>query len=165
MIRILLVDDQNLVQQGIKSLLDRDLELKVIGTVNDGRTAVKEIEFLRPDIVLLDIEMPGMDGITTTKYITRLSPKTKVIILSGYEEELDRTLEGIRAGAKGYLLKSSMMSDLKQAIIAVNNGYSQIDSRLLAKVFDPSNLKSKKRPSNRSTAKDSASQIKKSPKS
>ena len=144
MIRILIVDDQNLVQQGIKSLLDRDVDLKVIGTVKDGRHAVQQIAQIHPDIVLLDIEMPGMDGITTTKYINRVSPKTKVIILSSHEEKKYVT-QALMAGAKGYLLKSSLMNDLKQAILAVNNGYSQIDSRLLAKVFDPQNIKAKKK--------------------
>ncbi len=137
MIRILIVDDQNLVQQGIKSLLDRDLDFKVIGTVKDGRNAVQQIAKIHPDIVLLDIEMPGMDGITTTKYINRVSPKTKVIILSSHEEKKYVT-QALMAGAKGYLLKNSLMTDLKQAILAVNNGYSQIDSRLLAKVFESS---------------------------
>ena len=142
MIRILIVDDQNLVQQGIKSLLDRDLDFKVIGTVRDGQNAVKQIAQIHPDIVLLDIEMPGMNGITVTKYINRVSPKTKVIILSSHEEKKYVT-QALMAGAKGYLLKSSLMNDLKQAILAVNNGYSQIDSRLLAKVFDPENVKAK----------------------
>ena len=142
MIRILIVDDQNLVQQGIKSLLDRDLDFKVIGTVRDGHNAVKQIAQIHPDIVLLDIEMPGMNGITVTKYINRVSPKTKVIILSSHEEKKYVT-QALMAGAKGYLLKSSLMNDLKQAILAVNNGYSQIDSRLLAKVFNPENVRAK----------------------
>lgn len=140
MIRILLVDDQNLVRQGIKSLLDRDPDVKVIETVTDGRSAVMKINELRPDVVLLDIEMPGMNGITVTKYITRLSPETKVIILSSHEDKKYLT-QALVAGAKGYILKSSLIADLKQSILAVNNGYSHIESRLLAKVFDPSNLK------------------------
>ena len=140
MIRILLVDDQNLVQQGIKSLLDQDSDIKVIGTVKDGRSAVKQIDVLRPDIVLLDIEMPGMDGITATKYISRLSPHTKVIILSSHEDKKYLT-QALMAGAKAYILKSSLLKDLKQAILAVNCGYSHIESRLLAKIFDPNNLK------------------------
>jgi DNA-binding NarL/FixJ family response regulator len=148
MISILIVDDQNLVQQGIKSLLDRDLDFKVIGTVKDGRNAVQQIAKIHPDIVLLDIEMPGMNGITTTKYINRVSPKTGVIILSSHEEKKYVT-QALMAGAKGYLLKSSLMTDLRQAILAVNNGYSQIDSRLLAKVFDPKNIKVKKNQLNR----------------
>ena len=144
MITILLVDDQNLVQQGIKSLLDQDIEIKVIGTVKDGRSAIEQIARLRPDIVLLDIEMPGMDGITTTKYINRLSPKTKVIILSSHEDTKFVT-QALVAGAKGYILKSSLMADLKHAILAVHNGYSQVESRLLAKVFNPKNIKTNKR--------------------
>ncbi|MEM8829598.1 MAG: response regulator transcription factor [Cyanobacteria bacterium P01_G01_bin.19] len=143
MIRILIVDDQNLVQQGIKSLLARDLDFKVIGTVKDGRHAVQQIAHIHPDVVLLDIEMPGMDGITTTKYINRVSPQSKVIILSSHEEKKYVT-QALMAGAKGYILKTSLMTDLKQAIQAVHNGYSQIDSRLLAKVFDPQNIKVKK---------------------
>lgn len=140
MIRILLVDDQNLVQQGIKSLLEQEPEIKVIGTVKDGRSAVMQINDLRPDVVLLDIEMPGMDGITATKYITHLAPQTKVIILSSHEDKKYLT-RALMAGAKAYILKSSLTADLKQSIMAVNNGYSHIESRLLAKIFDPSNLK------------------------
>ena len=127
MIRILLVDDQNLVQQGIKSLLEQDPEFKVIGTVKDGRSAVRQVNDLHPDLVLLDIEMPGMDGITATKYITRLSPQVKVVILSSHEDKKYLT-HALMAGAKAYILKSSLMTDLKQSIIAVNNGYSYIES-------------------------------------
>ncbi|MEM8673972.1 MAG: response regulator transcription factor [Cyanobacteria bacterium P01_G01_bin.67] len=140
MIRILLVDDQNLVQQGIKSLLEQDPILKVIGTVKDGRSAIKQIDILQPDIVLLDIEMPGMDGITATKYISRLSPKTKVIILSSHEDKKYLT-QALMAGAKAYILKTSLIKDLRQAILAVEGGYSHIESRLLAKIFAPSNFK------------------------
>ena len=140
MIRVLLVDDQNLVQQGIKVLLERDPEIKVVGTVKDGRSAMIAVEKLSPDVVLLDIEMPGMDGITATKYITRLTPQTKVIILSSHEDKKYLT-RALMAGAKSYILKDSLMRDLRQSVISVNNGYTQIESRLLAKIFDPSNVK------------------------
>jgi DNA-binding NarL/FixJ family response regulator len=144
MIRILLVDDQNLVQQGIKSLLAQDPDLEIVGTLKDGRSAVSKVAELSPDIVLLDIEMPEMDGITATKYITRLAPQTKVIILSSHEDKKYLT-QALMAGARGYLLKDSLVRDLRQSIIAVNNGYTQMESRLLAKVFHPSNLKSNSR--------------------
>lgn len=144
MIRILLVDDQNLVQQGIKSLLAQDPDLEIVDTLKDGRSAVSKVAELSPDIVLLDIEMPGMDGITATKYITRLAPRTKVIILSSHEDKKYLT-QALMAGARAYLLKDSLLRDLKQSIIAVNNGYTQIESRLLAKIFHPSNLKSNNR--------------------
>lgn len=152
MIRILLVDDQNLVQQGIKSLLEQHSDLKVIGTAKDGRSAIKQIDVLRPDIVLLDIEMPGMDGITATKYITHLSPQTKVIILSSHENKKYLT-QALMAGAKAYILKSSLIKDLRQAILAVNDGYTHIESRLLAKIFDPTNIKLRDSKSNSKTNK------------
>jgi DNA-binding NarL/FixJ family response regulator len=144
MIRILLVDDQNLVQQGIKSLLAQDPDLEIVGTLKDGRSAVSKVAELSPDIVLLDIEMPGMDGVTATKYITSLAPQTKVIILSSHEDEKYLT-QALMAGAKAYLLKDSLVRDLRQSIIAVNNGYTQMESKLLAKIFHPSNLKSNNR--------------------
>ena len=143
MIRILLVDDQNLIQEGIKALLDQHTELKVIGTVKDGRNAIKLVGLLHPDIVLLDIEMPGMDGITVTKHITRIAPETKVIILTSYEDK-KYVMQSLLAGARGYILKSSLMKDLKQAILAVDSGYCQLESRLLAKIFNSDSIKSKK---------------------
>ena len=148
MITILLVDDQNLVQQGIKSLLDGDPEIKVIGTVKNGRSAVKQVTELRPDIVLLDIEMPDMDGITATKYITHLVPHTKVIILSSHEENKYVT-RALMAGAKSYILKTSLIADLRQSIVAVNSGYTQIESRLLSKIFDSSRIKQRRKKSQR----------------
>lgn len=146
MIRILIVDDQNLVRQGIKSLLDKDLNFKVIGVVRDGRSAVKQVDVLRPDIVLIDIEMPTMNGIIATKYINHLSPDTKVIVLSSYEDR-KYVVRALMAGAKAYLLKDSLTTDLKQAIIAVNSGYSHIESRLLAKIFNSDKMRSQRHPS------------------
>ncbi|MGF1589623.1 MAG: response regulator transcription factor [Pleurocapsa sp.] len=140
MIRVLLVDDQNLVRQGIKSLLEQDSNLQVVGTVKDGRNAIKQVELLSPDIVLLDIEMPTMDGITATKYINHSFPQTKVIILSSHEDE-EYLTQAFMAGAKAYILKDSLITDLTKTIVAVNNGYSHIESRLLAKIFASSNFK------------------------
>lgn len=139
MIRILIVDDQNLVRQGIKSLIDKDLNFEIVGMVGDGRDAIKQVELLRPDIVLLDIEMPKMNGISTTKHISNLAPDTKVIILSSHEDE-KYILQALVAGARGYIIKSSLSINLKQAILAVNSGYSHIESRLLAKVFNSENI-------------------------
>ena len=141
MIRILLVDDQNLVQQGIKLLLEQDDKFKVIGMARDGRSAIRQINFLHPDIVLLDIEIPEMNGISVTKYINHFFPQTKVIILSSHENK-KYLIQALVAGAKSYILKNSLMTDLKDAILAVDRGYSQIESRLLAKVLNSGNLKS-----------------------
>ena len=141
MIRILLVDDQNLVQQGIKLLLEQDDKFKVIGMARDGRSAIRQINFLHPDIVLLDIEIPEMNGISVTKYINYFFPQTKVIILSSYENK-KYLIQALVAGARSYILKNSLMTDLKDAILAVDRGYSQIESRLLAKVLNSGNLRS-----------------------
>ena len=134
MIRILIVDDRNLIRLGIKSLLDQDPNFKIVGMVEDGRSAVRQVELLRPDIVLLDVEMPTMNGITATKYINHY-PDTKVIIISGHEEQ-KYVVKALMAGAKAYILKDSLTDDLKQTILAVNRGYSQIESKLLTKIFD-----------------------------
>ncbi|MEL6438441.1 MAG: response regulator transcription factor [Cyanobacteria bacterium J06621_8] len=142
MIRILIVDDQNLIQQGIKSLLEKDPAIEVIGTVRDGRSAIKQIGILQPDIVLLDIEMPGMDGITATKHISRLSPAVKIIILTSHDDK-KYLAQALMAGAKSYILKNSLTKDLRQAILSVYAGYSHIESRLLAKLFTPDNSQSK----------------------
>ena len=135
MIRILIVDDRNLIRLGIKSLLDRDPDFEIVDMVEDGRIAIDRVELLRPDIVLLDIEMPTMNGITATKHINHLAPDTKVIIISSHEEQ-KYVVKALMAGAKAYILKDSLTSDLKQTILAVNRGYSQIESKLLAKIFN-----------------------------
>lgn len=140
MIRILIASEQSSVRQEIKSLLNKDPDLKAIATVRDGRSAVKQVDLLSPEIVLLDLEMPLMNGITAAKYINHLYPDTKVIILSSREEP-KYVVQSLVAGARAYILQHSLRSDLKQMIVAVNSGYSQIESRLLAKIFKPANLK------------------------
>ncbi len=133
MIRILLVDDQNLMLQGIKALLEDEPNFQIVGVANNGRTAVEEAERLQPDIVSLDLEMPKMNGITATEYIRCLVPQSKVIILTCHDRE-KYIVKALQAGAKGYLLKDSLAKELQQTIWAVSKGYSQIESKLLAKV-------------------------------
>lgn len=140
MIRILIASEQSSMRQEIKSLLNKDPDFKAIAIVRDGRSAVKQVDLLSPDIVLLELEMPVMNGITAAKYINHLYPDTKVIILSSREEP-KYVVQSLVAGAKAYILQHSLRTDLKQMIIAVNSGYSQIESRLLTKIFKPVNLK------------------------
>jgi HlyD family secretion protein len=134
MIRILLVDDQNIVRQGIQALLEPRPKLKVVGTANDGNSAIEQVENLKPDIVLIDIEMPKMNGITATDRICRQFPQTKVLVLSSHENQ-QYVVEALQAGAEGYLLKNISAEDLEQAIWSVYRGHSQIESRLLKKVL------------------------------
>ena len=134
MIRILLVDDQNIVRQGIQALLESRPRLKVVGTAEDGNSAIEQVEILRPDVVLIDIEMPVMSGITATHKICQQFPTTKVLVLSSHEDR-EYVAEALRAGAEGYLLKNTLAEDLEQAIWSVYRGQSQIESKLLKEVL------------------------------
>jgi HlyD family secretion protein len=130
MIRILLVDDQNIIRQGIQALLESKPKLKVVGTAEDGNSAIEQVENLRPDVVLIDIEMPAMSGIAATHIICQQFPQTKVIILSSHENQ-KYVAQALQAGAEGYLLKNILAEDLEQAIWSVYRGHSQIESKLL----------------------------------
>ncbi|MGL6342284.1 MAG: response regulator, partial [Waterburya sp.] len=105
MIRILLVDDQNIVRQGIQALLEPRPKLKIVGTAQDGNSAIEQVDTLMPDIVLMDLEMPGISGITAIQKICQQFPKTKVLVLSSHENQ-EYVIQALQAGASGYLLKN-----------------------------------------------------------
>jgi HlyD family secretion protein len=134
MIRILVVDDQNIVRQGLQALLEPKPDLEVVGTAEDGKSALEKVKNLRPDLVLIDIEMPGMNGVTATEKICQLFPATKVIVLTSHEEA-KYVVRALKAGAKGYLLKHALAEDLEKAIWSVFRGYSQVESKLLEKLI------------------------------
>ena len=120
-IRLFLADDHTVVRQGLAKLLDAEPDLEVIGEAENGREAVKQAEKLRPDVVIMDIAMPLMNGIEATRQIVRLAPRPKVIILSMYTH--DRYIsELLKIGASGYLLKDASGRDIVQAIRAVLQG-------------------------------------------
>jgi DNA-binding NarL/FixJ family response regulator/biotin carboxyl carrier protein len=130
MIRILLVDDQNIVRQGIQALLEPKTEFEVVGTAEDGKSAIEQVKSLKPDVVLIDVEMPGMSGITATQKICQQFPQTKVLVLSSHESQ-EYVTQALQAGAEGYLLKTTLAEDLEQAILSVCKGHLQIESKLL----------------------------------
>ncbi|WP_019508637.1 response regulator transcription factor [Pleurocapsa sp. PCC 7319] len=134
MIRILIVDDQNIVREGIKILLEQATEIEVVGAAEDGNIALQEMEKLQPDIVLLDINMPGIDGLTVADKIRDKFPQVKIIMLSSYEDE-QYVQKATALGAKGYLLKSASSQQLEWSIKLVHQGYSAIKSDLLEKQF------------------------------
>jgi HlyD family secretion protein len=134
MIRILLVDDQNIVRQGIQALLEPRPKLKVVGTAEDGNSAIEQVGILMPDIVLMDIEMPGISGITATQKVCQQFPKTKVLVLSSHENQ-EYVTQALQAGASGYLLKNTLVEELEHAIWSLYRGHSQIESKLLKKIF------------------------------
>ena len=128
-IEILIVDDRCLIIEGIKAILEPEPEIKIVGTAQNGRAAIFQAQKLRPDIVLIDIEMPIMNGITATKYISKHLPNTKIIILTSHKSQqyLDKAF---MAGASGYLLKESLIGDLIRAIYSLGKGNFYIDAKL-----------------------------------
>jgi DNA-binding NarL/FixJ family response regulator len=119
--RIVLADDHALVRSGISSLMKEMPGLKVVGEASEGREALELIRTLRPNIVLMDIAMPGLNGLETLTCVTRDFPKVKVIILSGHANE-EYVLRAMRSGARGYMLKDSATKELQIAIDAVLRG-------------------------------------------
>lgn len=117
-VKILLADDHALVRAGIRSMLEGLLEVEVIGEANDGREALQMVASLSPDLVFMDIAMPGLNGLDTAARITRDHPDVRVVILSMYLNE-EYVLGALRAGATGYLLKDADPSELELAVRAV----------------------------------------------
>ena len=128
-IRILLVDDHAVIRQALRMLLESQSELEVIGDVENGREAVLAVAQLSPDVVLMDVVMPGLNGLEATRQIRRSAPATRVVMLSGFVDE-DQLLESLRAGASGYIIKKSDISELVLAIQTVHRGNSYFSSAL-----------------------------------
>ncbi|MEM7761753.1 MAG: response regulator transcription factor [Cyanobacteria bacterium P01_A01_bin.40] len=126
MINILLVDDQALLCEVLKTWLDVEPDIQVLGVAHDGQEAIAAVEQLQPDIVLMDIDMPQMDGLKATTIISQRFPKVKVIFLSGHDDDvyLGRSL---RAGAKGYLLKNTTADELVQKIRSVYDNVNLLE--------------------------------------
>jgi len=119
MIRVILVDDHHLVREGIKALLDKADEIEVVGEAEDGQTAIELVEQLTPDVVIMDLGMPRLNGAEATARITTLHPPTKVVILTMYSDDA-LVRETLLAGASGYVLKRSITQELLQAIRAAH---------------------------------------------
>ena len=135
MIQVFLVDDQYLMLEGIKAILKSEPGINIVGTAHDGQGAITQIQKLQPDVVLIDIEMPKMNGITATKYICQYLPNTKVIVLTSHKYR-NYISQALQAGASSYLLKDSLAVDLKQAIYSISRGYSYIEAQLLTQAIN-----------------------------
>ena len=125
MIRVMLVDDQNLVRKGVRSLLELSEEIEVIGEAPDGIEAIRTIPEIRPDVVLLDMRMPGKSGLDVLKQLSGDDALPPTIILTTFDDD-EMVLAGIKAGAKGYLLKDVSLEELVAAIKTVAGGGSMI---------------------------------------
>jgi DNA-binding NarL/FixJ family response regulator len=132
-ISLLLVDDQSLVCQGLKAILDQVEDLQVTGTAENGEAAIAQVEALHPDVVLMDVRMPVMNGLDATQIIRQKFPETKVLVLSTFDDDQYIT-DSMRAGAQGYLLKDMPIEELAQAIRLAHRGYAQMGPGLMEKL-------------------------------
>lgn len=132
MINVLVVDDQKFIHQVIKNYLAQESDLKIIDFADNGQIGIDKIAALKPDIVLMDIEMPVMDGFTATKIITKQFLDTKVLILTTDDNE-EYLYKALQLGAKGYWLKNTTAEELANAIRYVHKGYFQLGLELIEK--------------------------------
>jgi DNA-binding NarL/FixJ family response regulator len=132
--RILLVDDHEVVRLGLKSLLERHPQFDVVGEASSTREALELVNSIHPDVVVMDIRLPGTSGIEACEEITRLFPEIKVIMLTSYAED-EMLFSAIRAGASGYILKQIGGEDLVRALEAVGRGEAMLDPTVTQKVF------------------------------
>jgi len=134
-IRILLADDHTLFRQGMKTLLSAETDLEVVAEVANGGEAIEKAAELRPDVVLMDIAMPGFSSFEATRQIKKNRPETKVVFLSMYDDE-DYLVEGMEVGGNGYVLKDSPAAQLLAAVRDVHRGGSYLSPRMLAQLVD-----------------------------
>src|SRR5688572_22712449 len=134
-IRVLLADDHTLVRAGIRGLLASLAGVEVIGEAGDGHEALRLAETLRPDVLLLDIGMPGMNGLEAAARLAKLDPAIRVIILSMHMSE-EYVLQALRAGAAGYLLKGADVAELQVAVRAVARGETYLSPAVSKRVVD-----------------------------
>lgn len=132
MIHVLIVDDQIIIRQGLQSLLDSKPDLQVVGDAENGQKAIEKVEALKPDVVLMDVRMPVMDGVAATRLISQRFPGTKVLVLTTFDDD-EYVSQAMRFGAMGYLLKDTPSEELAQAIRAVYKGYTQLGPGLFEK--------------------------------
>jgi NarL family two-component system response regulator LiaR len=133
-IRVLIVDDHAIVRKGLTVLLATEPDIKVVGEAQDGQEAVEKAASLKPDVALMDLVMPRMDGIEATRRITEAHPKTKILVLTSFAAD-DKVFPAVKAGALGYLLKDSSPEELLEAIHRVHRGEPSLESAIARKVL------------------------------
>lgn len=134
MISILVVDDHPIVRQGLVGVLEDEAEFSVVGSAGSAEEALTLVARHHPDLVLLDLELPGIDGIAALPRLAEVSPQSRVIVFTAYDSD-ERVFGAIRAGAKGYLLKGASTEEIGRAIRAVHAGGSHLEPRVAARVL------------------------------
>jgi two-component system, NarL family, response regulator LiaR len=134
-IRVLLVDDHAVVREGLRTFLDLQDGLEVVGEAEDGQQAVREAERLRPDVILMDLVMPKLDGVGAMRALRRRLPDARVIVLTSFADD-EKLLPAIQAGAAGYLLKNVQPKELARAVRAAHNGEALLDPLVAARLVE-----------------------------
>jgi DNA-binding NarL/FixJ family response regulator len=134
-VRILLADDHRMFRQGLRELLERKTRFEVVGEASTGSEALAAAEQLRPDIVLLDIQMPELDGVAVARRLAQQHPSIKIVMLTMYQQD-QHLLEAIKAGARGYLLKDADADELIAVLERVARGEAALDPTLTGRIFD-----------------------------
>jgi len=133
--RVLLADDEDLMRAGLVELLTADPQIEVVGQASTGRQAVEQARRLAPDVVLMDVRMPDLDGIAATRELLRVAPEVKVLILTTFEQD-DYVFGALRAGASGFLLKRTRPEELIAAVHTIASGDSLLSPSVTRRVID-----------------------------
>ncbi len=134
-IRVLIADDHPVVREGFSAIVDVEHDIQVVGQAADGEEAIRLAQALHPDVVLMDLVMPNVDGVAAIEQIRAELPETHVLILTTYADD-EHIMAGVRAGARGYLLKDALPDELVQAIRVVAEGGSLLQPEVAARVLD-----------------------------
>lgn len=135
MIKVLIADDQKLLRQSLKIILSTEKDIEITDAVSNGREVIRSVRENMPDVILMDIRMPEMDGVQCTKIIKENYPQIKIIILTTFDDD-EYVLSALRDGASGYLLKGISMEELADAIYKVNSGNAMINADITSKVVN-----------------------------
>lgn len=134
-VRVVLIDDHDLLRRGIKTMLEREGDIEVVGEAGDGTRALALVEETLPDVVLIDVIMPTVDGIEATRQIKGDFPNIGVVVLSGHDEQ-QFVFDAIKAGASGYMLKTAELEEVVEVVRQVASGSGQIDPGIASRVLD-----------------------------
>ena len=134
-VRVLLVDDDDLMRAGLRSVLSSDETIDIVGDAGDGREAIRSVRDLRPDVVLMDIRMPDLDGISATREVLAGAPDVRVVVLTTFEDD-DYIFDALSAGASGFLLKRTTPEELIAGIHTVADGDSLLSPSVTRRVID-----------------------------
>ena len=133
-IRVMIVDDHSIVRKGLRALLATERDIQVVGEASDGAEAITQAQALHPDVILMDLVMPRLDGIEATRHITLNQPGVRILVLTSFAAD-DKVFPAIKAGALGYLLKDTGPDDLVQAIHQIHQGLPTLEPSIARKVL------------------------------